>query len=50
LKNLDDHEKIALNGIMLIVNHFCNNDNVDFDHIDAIMDDIENQEYFRQDL
>lgn len=49
LKNLDDHEQLALDGIMLIDNQFYNSDIVDFDHIDAIMDDIENQEYFRQD-
>jgi hypothetical protein len=54
LKNLDDHDQLALDqlaldGIMLIDNQFYKNDIVNFDHIDGIMDDIENQEYFRQD-
>ncbi|CAO3703701.1 unnamed protein product [Rhizopus stolonifer] len=48
LKDLDDHEHLTLDEIMLIDNQFYNNDIVNFNNIDGIMDDVESQGYFRQ--
>lgn len=48
-KNLNKHEQLALDGIMLIDNQFHNTDVVDFEKVDDILDDINRVEYFVHD-
>ena len=40
LQNLNDHEQLALDGIMMIDNGFVNTDIVDFEEVDDIFNDI----------
>ncbi|GAN03576.1 hypothetical protein MAM1_0043c03031 [Mucor ambiguus] len=48
LEELDTHEQLSLDGIMLIDKDFMQTDVVDYQHIEAILDDIDNHIHFKQ--
>jgi hypothetical protein len=47
LQNLNDHEQLALDGIMLIDNGFVNTDIVDYEEVRHILNDIDQVDDFK---